>query len=83
MSFKHLKVLNQVIKKSNNALSLKRTFVLSQQRCQQLAGLNGEPNQPVIHTKIPGPKSVQMIKELSKFVKNVIHFTSGILIVRV
>ena len=66
MSFKHLKLLNQVIKKSNNALSLKRTFVLSQQRCQQLAGLNGEPNQPVIHTKIPGPKSVQMIKELSK-----------------
>jgi hypothetical protein len=65
MSFKHLKLL-QIINKSNNAQSFKRTFVLSQQSSVQLAGLNGEPNEPVIQTKIPGPKSVQMIKELSK-----------------
>jgi len=42
------------------------SFKIIARNAAKLACLKGEPEAPIMHTQIPGPKSIQLKKDLAK-----------------
>ena len=80
MNVKKLKILNKVIYESKKKLT--RSLATSSIN-NNIAGLTGEPKEPLIKTKIPGPRSISLVKELGKFqvnfLKNLLLFINNII----
>ena len=61
MILKNLNALNRVVFFTN-----KNNLLNGFSRSLSNGPLKGEPEQPIVKTLIPGPKSISLIKELSK-----------------